>query len=809
MKGKRKKHLRPDDSFNFGPVRVARFGSNVVHTVDWSPEDFANMQVRAAADFERIVSEIDAGVTRIAERVQSLPPLKLLHRAWWDLAARTLYTETEADVGQDDAVAMRMVDYIQSVVASVPPLPDQSTELSDENWRDLRADVQKLFELVNGPYQISLSIKRKLENEPTYSEQAEEFRFRSQVYWANVRGQRHYANQMIALEDLIEIQSDILEECFGLNAKKILSEFEKIWRAQIFGVGEALAELEAARNATNQAVNAELENADSASDIRSVADIMTAHGIGISAESAARRFFGYDLFDLQIVTNLPTSFLDIFSWGPGADTAFFAEGSMRGWPLRIWPSFKRPFIKLEGRYYCFDLHSLFDHAFRVLEKAVFQKRPDLKEVWIANRTQRSEELSRLYLSRILHGASEYGQIYYPNGPKKSDGWSELDGLISFDDHLFVIEVKGGSYTYTSPADDFDAHISSLKALLESPARQASRFLRHLESSPEVSLFDISRNEMGRIRRSDYRHITILAVSVDPFTEFAAQARHLTGLGLTGVESPIWSLSIDDLRVFSQVFDTPIEFLHFVEQRMLAHKSNELRLDDELDHLGMYLEHNNYALHAEKTVSGSGARFSVFGYRSDLDRFYNDRLKDPDQQSPLGQKMPSRMRETLKFLSRISKPGRTAFGSYLLDLDGTAREELFASLEVQLERARTGQTPQAFSTYGEVRLSLVPATPPFVVQDKRAAVELARAIIAMHDEPNRMLYQPTYLNASTLIGMDWTLITNSVLSQAERERLQLNSAHLRKQRLQRDASKTSRNDLCPCGSGRKYKKCCLQ
>jgi len=28
-------------------------------------------------------------------------------------------------------------------------------------------------------------------------------------------------------------------------------------------------------------------------------------------------------------------------------------------------------------------------------------------------------------------------------------------------------------------------------------------------------------------------------------------------------------------------------------------------------------------------------------------------------------------------------------------------------------------------------------------------------------------------------------------------------------IRREKQKVSRNDLCPCGSGKKYKKCCLQ
>ena len=58
----------------------------------------------------------------------------------------------------------------------------------------------------------------------------------------------------------------------------------------------------------------------------------------------AGRFFGLDLFDLEKVAKLPRLLLDELSWEPGQDAEFFKEGEYKGWPLRIWPVFKRPRI---------------------------------------------------------------------------------------------------------------------------------------------------------------------------------------------------------------------------------------------------------------------------------------------------------------------------------------------------------------------------------------------------------------------------------------------------------------------------------
>ena len=108
-------------------------------------------------------------------------------------------------------------------------------------------------------------------------------------------------------------------------------------------------------------------------------------------------------------------------------------------------------------------------------------------------------------------------------------WHEADGLLTYDDHLFVLEVKAGDFTYTSPATDLPAHIESLKNLVFSRAGQSVHRLS--ESGPEVSIFDADHNEIGRIRRSDFRHVTVCAVTLDAFTELAARANHLRNVGI--------------------------------------------------------------------------------------------------------------------------------------------------------------------------------------------------------------------------------------------------------------------------------------
>ena len=90
---------------------------------------------------------------------------------------------------------------------------------------------------------------------------------------------------------------------------------------------------------------------------------------------------------------------------------------------------------------------------------------------------------------------------------------------------------------------------------------------------EVPIYDHRHKQIGELSRSNFRHVTICAVTLDPFTEIAAQVQHLRKIGVDVGTEPVWSMSVDDLQIYADVFENPLLFLHYVEQRMCAFRSD--------------------------------------------------------------------------------------------------------------------------------------------------------------------------------------------------------------------------------------------
>jgi hypothetical protein len=768
-----------------------------------SESQHREMQGRIAATYPDMVAKIDALVAAIAGRVSRLPPLRLLHRAWWEHSAAVIMTDADASA---QTQALRMIDYIQSVIVSTPPISNEVEDVSEEEWQALRSDVAKLFERLSWPYQTASTAHRHAET-PDLDMALEEFRVRAELMWVHVRGRRYQLHERQALIDVIAPHSGILERLYGISADTLVAELDKILAKLTRGLQDLFHDLKDVRDRTLGRIE-EVISEGNLADVDAVRDkVFEDQDLKDANARVAGGLLGYDLFDVEKNTSLPRPLLDELSYGPGEEEDFFAPGEFAGWPLRQWPVMKRPFIRLTGRVYCFDMFSLFDNFYRVLQRSVFRLAPSYKSEWNDRQKSVSENLPFEYLQRLMPGSTIYRSVYYrwrsTDGPAQ---WHEADGLLVYDDHLFVIEVKAGAFTYTSPSTDLPAHIESLRNLVLTPARQGGRFVDYLESGEEVTIHDAEHREVARLRRGKFRHVSICTVTLDPFTELAARAQHLRNVGLDVGGRPIWALSIDDLRAYVDLFDDPLTFLHYAEQRMEAAGSELVELDDELDHLGMYLVENHYVRYATELRGKDKARLDFHGYRTDIDGYFSALTRGEAVQPPR-QKMPERIGEIVRQLSRGGKPGRSMLASFFLDAAGDFREKIAEAIGGALEDHRKLGRVRPFSSYGELGFTMF-VWSPLVPRNAGEALTFARNVVGQSGEEGRLLIEIECDTSGSIADVRWTWVSLVGLPSGEAARHLEAGRRLAQRRvdLAKARGKVGVNEQCPCGSGKKYKRC---
>lgn len=806
--GKRRKSgakgRQPDEYFARGPIELARFGKTMIARSRATPQQFKEMQQRMADMLPQTISEIDTLVEDIAKQISALPPGRLLHRAYWEFSAVALMQGNDA---LEQSGAIRMLDYVQSVIASVPRASDQFDDVSEDAWNNLQTNIKQLFDKITIQYQPCLTAARRIED-PQLDMELEEFRVRTEGMWMHVRGKRYQPHEKIALAELLTPHSDVLARLFGISAEALAEEFDKIlWKLS----GGAASSMMALKQLHEDSIP-KMDEIFATGDIESADDVM--RKLFEDPELAARRkaimgeVAGLDLFDVGMVTELPESLIDELTWSQGEDNSFFSSGALAGWPLRLWPTMRRPFLRIDGRAMCFEMWGLFDNIYRGLQKVVLSREPEYREHWNRGQKEVSEALPQKYFDKLLTGNTGFSSITYPwreNSGKSK--WCECDGLIIYDDHLFVVEVKAGAFTYTSPATDLAAHLTSLRNLIEAPAAQGNRFIEYLESDLEVPIFDGERNELTCIRRQDFRTVTVVALSLDSFTELAARAQHLSKVGVELGTSEVWALSIDDLRVYADIFDNPLIFIHFIEQRMQAVTNDSINLDDEIDHLGLYLAQNNYEQYAREFGGAEQDRIQFTGFRAPIDEFYTALVNNEVPSRP-SQEMPSKLREIIDFLAGAKKAGSTMLASFLLDGDGELRQNFADGIDDQLEGNIRLRRQRPFLVAAD-RPFTVCTWSPLVPRIDGEALEYTRSVVAANGGTARLLIELEYDKSGSLFDVHWQQVSLECLSKEELAKAQSRGEAGKRRRVEmaRTRGKIPVNSQCPCGSGKKYKRCC--
>lgn len=788
-----KKRVTPDDEFVSGPFHFARFGRVIQSQPLWSEAEWKAWKRGLAEEYDDIKRRVDGLVAEIAGEVARLPPLELMLRARWFFMTQWAGVETESETDPQQVHSQRMVEYLQSVIASVPASASESVELTDRRWQGLSDRVEDLFRQIRSRYLLSRTFKKEAEKGRT-SGRADALLAEMVTYWLEVRGRHYLAHTHEYLLDVLVPHTGLLESAYGVSGARLANELNSLMTSLTFGPFEAGRELEELW--PEPPTEKELE----------------ASATDPSVLELGERMFGVALYDVTRVTSLPERFLHDLSWMQGEDEEFFSEGPYRGWPIREWPSFKRPFIRLDGGVYCFDLSSLFDNIYRVVQRALFRRDPACKERWNRVQSELTENLAKKYVERLLPGARVWRGVHY-KAPAKSGKreWCETDVVVAFDEHLFVLECRAGSFTHSDPATDFEAYRRSLKNLVVKPANQGHRFLDHFNASSSVELFDRDHRQVGSLNRDDFRRTHVCAVTLDSFTELAARTQHLIEIGVDVEETPAWSVSIDDLRVFADVFTNPMVFLDFVEQRVKALTSDAIACNDELDHVGLYLEHRDYA----GVVEGSGmARPSFLGYRGAVDRFFARKLIDPAASFDSATASPELITQILAILSRSTRRGRFRVAERLLGTPTPVTKDLERRVlrELKAQTTRGGGGPRHISQHLKgLEMTVSCWMSPWSTRNRDDALEHARTVAFVTNDTSRLLLELSFSEDRRLRDVWWEWIDIRTIGAPERGYLVGKADAVRRRRIARakaERGKIGRNDPCPCMSGRKWKKCCL-
>ncbi|MBE3097317.1 MAG: SEC-C domain-containing protein [Planctomycetes bacterium] len=808
-KGKR---AGPDDIIEIGGVTIARHGRLISMQSHRTPEQQRQFESYWVEMYPRVVQEINDRVARIRQVVASHDPLELLRHGFWAMSAAMIGKTSEADYDFADGVAARMVEYVQAVIVSTPPVGPRE-ELTEEKWKTLYEEVKQLYESLCLTFHLVNSAKRKA-SEPDYDLDYDYFCVQAQVHVTFVRAFRYAVHDLAFLIDFLGPHDEALRRLFGITAGEFVEAMNRIHRSMSRDSVAAFAEL---HNEHQRALGLAQEISG---DYPRGMDIVAATsrlkeepGWQERMGAIVGRIMGLDLFDLERITTLPTALLDELSLEPGQDGTFFAPGDYAGWPLRVLPTKFRPFLKVDGKHYCFDPINIMDDIYRAIQRLLCRRDPAYADTWNDRQKEASERRPIELLQDLLPQAKVFRPVMYPwktGAGEQQPGWCELDGLVLFDDTMFVVEVKAGAFTWAPPLTDFPSYMRSLKDLLKRPAEQAARFLAYLRHAETVTLYDGKHRAVAAISKNDFRNIIPLCLTLDALTTAAHRVRDLAPVGIA-VPEPVCCMSIDDIRVYRDVFTSAVTFVHFMHKRYEAERDPYVNVDDELDHLGLYLEYVNYVRHARILRRDLGTAVGSWaGYRRVIDRFFFQMAIEPDGLEKPRPRIGPKLSELIACLDREGSAGRCHCAAILLDIGRESRDDFEKELDKALRRSLERAQPSPFHIQGESSVTVfcdAPGIRALLPTDMR---EYTLAWMMRANLDRSLLLCVRFDVQQRVASVSWELLRLEDVPPEQRGRIEAESHAQAERRVQehvRQHGRIGRNEPCPCGSGRKFKRCC--
>lgn len=744
--------------------------------------------------YEDFKQEIDILVQTLKNKISNCEPLGLMNFLTTNAYLALLNNSSEFNLNPVDNQVINAIEYVQSVLVSSKNNYAKVNSEQDPTFKyeEILADIEVLQSKIINFYSVWTA--RRLTQEENANIDELQYIIESQ-FSRSVSGDRYQYYQIDHLNALILPHNEIILELFQLTANEFIEGLKKLEYSLSSGKLDAFNALRDLFDDYREIIEFEGNFEEQINKIKE------------SSSLHVEDMFGYSLYDVKAVTGWSDTLISSLSISLDENKTFFS-GEFAGWPNKDLPVHKKPFIKIEGVVYCFDYYSLFDNIYRVMQKTIRELKESYVNKWSEIQQHASEVMVEDLMVKLLPGCQTYRDNYYPKASSLKD-CAENDILVVYENTLFIIEVKAGSFVYTPAITDYKAHISSFKALIEKADYQCLRTLNYINAKPIAPIYDKDKNKKIDLKFSEYTDIFTVCVTVDNFNEFAAKAEKLSFIKL---ESDSISISIDDLRVYTDIFDSPLYFLHYFKERKKAVQTSQVSLNDELDHLGLYFKYNWYTLVAKEL--NSDTKFIGLGFREEIDNYFaslhNENLHFDKPRQPL----PDRIQEIFDFMSLNNTPYRQTLADFLLNYDFEIRKEFADSIDYSLIRQREINRMNQISANGENGYTLFIHQPQIGSFNETQKDIYAYANLALRRETDQLCISLYYGIDDELIDIKFKKIQLSDLSSEKLKEIkdfgdQLFVERIKKFKEQNSYRKIGRNEPCLCGSGRKLKNCCIE
>ncbi len=272
-----------------------------------------------------------------------------------------------------------------------------------------------------------------------------------------------------------------------------------------------------------------------------------------------------------------TSLFDIFSIGfnslPDSLDIFNSENIL----------IKKPFIKNKDSYLLTSVPLLTWCASELFEN-FFKKNSKLFGKFTKQKHNFLQITSEKYFQNILPGAKQYSNMFYGS----TESRMETDGIIIFNEYLFIIEAKANKLSSKAKSGHYLKVKDQLEDILISSHNQALRALSYLKEKKEVE-FSNKLNQKLNLKISDYKEVYLVSLTLEQFGNIVPIIKNNDNEDFFEKSNFPWVISLYDLVIINDLFETPSLFFKYLDFRNSYLKYSNTYIFEELDLIGYFLK----------------------------------------------------------------------------------------------------------------------------------------------------------------------------------------------------------------------------
>ncbi len=460
-----------------------------------------------------------------------------------------------------------------------------------------------------------------------------------------------------------------------------------------------------------------------------------------------------------------------------------------------------PIIKMnEDEYLLFQYYSLAE-AFYETPFYWLSSDKNYCTVAMKNRGSFTEQFSKERLQDVFGKNKVFSNINIVNSKKNRA--AEIDVLVVYGNRAIILQAKSKRLTLEARKGNDNVLKDDFKKSIQASYDQAL-ICSKLITDQNYKLVDETSKEITIDRK--FKEVYIFCVVSDHYPALSFQTLQFLNYEQTEIIMPPIVIDIFALDAISEMLNSPLQFLNYLNKRVLYYKM--IVASEELTILSYHLQQDlrmddrNYNLVLLEDDIAIDIDIAMMARRQGL----------PGKTTPKG--ILTRHKDTLigNIVQTIEISGSSEsidLGLFLLQLSEEVVIQLCKGIEKIAKLARNDGKNHDFSV-------LLKNNTGITIHCNNESTDLAGPRLEQHCHLRKYLEKTTSWfgicvdpNSLTLrfgVVLDFEWEWSDIMQDVVRDISKTKRIKFRNKEMM--GQKIGRNDLCPCGSGIKYKKCCL-